>query len=96
MYVIKSPPALTTLKNLSRCSAYAIALSVCAVISSSISASTASPTTGNLNQNLSSWQQIEAQGSNQDVYFYAWGGDPQINAIYSGQPNKSMINIILI
>ncbi|GAF59019.1 LOW QUALITY PROTEIN: ABC transporter, periplasmic substrate-binding protein YnjB [Psychrobacter sp. JCM 18902] len=81
MYVIKSPPALTTLKNLSRCSAYAIALSVCAVISSSISASTASPTTGNLNQNLSSWQQIEAQGSNQDVYFYAWGGDPQINAI---------------
>ncbi|WP_201614170.1 ABC transporter substrate-binding protein [Psychrobacter sp. JCM 18902] len=80
MYVIKSPPALTTLKNLSRCSAYAIALSVCAVISSSISASTASPTTGNLNQNLSSWQQIEAQGSNQDVYFYAWGGDPQINA----------------
>ncbi|WP_201540338.1 ABC transporter substrate-binding protein [Psychrobacter sp. 1044] len=80
MYVIKSLPALPTLKNLSRYSAYAIALSVCAVISSSISASTASPTTGNLNQNLSSWQQIEAQGSNQDVYFYAWGGDPQINA----------------
>ena len=80
MYVIKSLPALPTLKNLSRYSAYAIALSVCAVISSSISASTASPTTGNLNQNLSSWQQIEAQGENQDVYFYAWGGDPQINA----------------
>ena len=80
MYVIKSLPAMPTLKNLSRYSAYAIALSVCAVISSSISASTASPTTGNLNQNLSSWQQIEAQGENQDVYFYAWGGDPQINA----------------
>lgn len=26
------------------------------------------------------WQQIEAQGKNQEVYFYAWGGDPQINA----------------
>lgn len=80
MYVIKSLPALTTLKNLSRYSIYAMVLSVCVVISSSISASTASPTTGNLNQNLSSWQQIEAQGENQDVYFYAWGGDPQINA----------------
>ena len=80
MYVIKSLPALPTLKNLSRYSAYAMALSVCAVISSSISASTASPTTDDLNQNLSSWQQIEAQGSNQDVYFYAWGGDPQINS----------------
>lgn len=76
MYVIKSLPALTMLKNLSRYSAYAMALSVCI----GISASTASPTTSNLNQNLSSWQQIEAQGKNQDVYFYAWGGDPQINA----------------
>ena len=76
MYVIKSLPALTTLKNLSRYSTYAMVLSICA----GISASTASPTTGNLNQNLSSWQQIEAQGENQDVYFYAWGGDPQINA----------------
>tara|TARA_R110001606_G_scaffold345896_1_gene494791 strand:+ start:818 stop:2056 length:1239 start_codon:yes stop_codon:yes gene_type:complete len=45
-----------------------------------ISASTASSTTANINQDLSPWQQIEAQGSNQDVYFYAWGGDPQINA----------------
>jgi len=45
-----------------------------------ISASTASPTIANINQDLSPWQQIEAQGSNQDVYFYAWGGDPQINA----------------
>ena len=66
MYVIKSLPALAMLKNLSRYSAYAMVLSVCV----GISASTASPTTGNLNQNLSSWQQIEAQGSNQYVYFY--------------------------
>ncbi|MGM8899254.1 MULTISPECIES: ABC transporter substrate-binding protein [unclassified Psychrobacter] len=80
MYVIKSLPALPTLKNLSRYSAYAVALSVCAVISSSISANTASSTTAVSNEVSSYWQQIETQGKNQDVYFYAWGGDPQINA----------------
>ena len=26
------------------------------------------------------WQTIQSQGKNQRVYFYAWGGDPQINA----------------
>ena len=26
------------------------------------------------------WQTIQSQGKNQPVYFYAWGGDPQINA----------------
>lgn len=80
MYVIKSLPALTMLKNLSRYSAYAMMLSVCTVISSSISASTAASTTVASAAAQSPWQQIEAQGSNQDVYFYAWGGDPQINA----------------
>ena len=80
MYVIKSLPALTMLKNLSRYSAYAVALSICTVISSSISASTASSITVTSTKEPSHWQQIEAQGKNQDVYFYAWGGDPQINA----------------
>lgn len=28
----------------------------------------------------SDWQHIEDQGKNQEVYFYAWGGDVQINA----------------
>nr|WP_283107829.1 ABC transporter substrate-binding protein [Shewanella basaltis] len=28
---------------------------------------------------LSAWEEIESRGSNQDVYFHAWGGDPQIN-----------------
>ncbi|WP_223418608.1 ABC transporter substrate-binding protein [Shewanella inventionis] len=28
---------------------------------------------------LAVWEQIEARGVNQDVYFHAWGGDPQIN-----------------
>jgi len=27
----------------------------------------------------SSWPEIESRGANQDVYFHAWGGDPQIN-----------------
>ena len=68
--------ALPMLKRLTRYSTYAMVMSICI----GISASTASPTTANINQDLSPWQQIEAQGSNQDVYFYAWGGDPQINA----------------
>ncbi|MBH0007653.1 ABC transporter substrate-binding protein [Psychrobacter sp. SWN149] len=68
--------ALPMLKRLTRYSTYAMVMSICI----GISASTASPTNANINQYLSPWQQIEAQGSNQDVYFYAWGGDPQINA----------------
>ncbi len=68
--------ALPMLKRLTRYSTYAMVMSICI----GISASTASPTTARVNQDLSPWQQIEAQGSNQDVYFYAWGGDPQINA----------------
>ncbi len=68
--------ALPMLKRFTRYSTYAMVMSICI----GISASTASPTTANINQDLSPWQQIEAQGSNQDVYFYAWGGDPQINA----------------
>ena len=68
--------ALPMFKRLTRYSTYAMVMSICI----GISASTASPTNANINQDLSPWQQIEAQGSNQDVYFYAWGGDPQINA----------------
>ncbi|MGP4733833.1 MULTISPECIES: ABC transporter substrate-binding protein [unclassified Psychrobacter] len=68
--------ALPMLKRLTRYSTYAMVMSICI----GISASTASPTTANINKDLSPWQQIEAKGSNQDVYFYAWGGDPQINA----------------
>ena len=68
--------ALPMLKRLTRYSTYAMVMSICI----GISASTASPTTANINQDLSPWQQIEAKGSNQDIYFYAWGGDPQINA----------------
>ena len=75
---------LPMLKRLTRYSTYAMVMSICI----GISASTASPTTANINQDLSPWQQIEAQGSNQDVYFYAWGGDPQINAYLQWVANQ--------
>lgn len=73
MDVITSLPVL---KRLTRYSTYLMTLGLCV----GISASTASTETTHANEPLSAWQQIEAQGSNQDVYFYAWGGDPQINA----------------
>lgn len=76
MHVIKSLQVSSTLKNLSRYSIYAMALGICM----GISASTASITTVSDDKSLSHWQQVQETGKNQDVYFYAWGGDPQINA----------------
>ena len=76
MRVIKSLQASSTLKNLSRYSIYAMALGICM----GISASTASTTNVSDDKSLSHWQQVQETGKNQDVYFYAWGGDPQINA----------------
>jgi len=76
MHVIKSFSALKTLKSITRYSSYSMALSICV----GISASTASPSAVTDAEGQSHWQQIEAQGKNKDVYFYAWGGDPQINA----------------
>lgn len=68
--------SLPMLKYLTRYSTCAAMLGICV----GISASTASTNNAMNDQTLSPWQQIEAQGKNQDVYFYAWGGDPQINA----------------
>ncbi|PYE39859.1 ABC transporter substrate-binding protein [Psychrobacter fozii] len=76
MHPTKALPTRTMLKNVMRYSSYAMALSVCI----GISASTASPNIGSSDGKESPWQQVESQGKNQDVYFYAWGGDPQINA----------------
>ncbi|WP_201588501.1 ABC transporter substrate-binding protein [Psychrobacter sp. Pi2-51] len=76
MHVIKSLQASSTLKNLSRYSIYAMALGICM----GISASTASTTNVSDDKSLSHWQQVQETGKNQEVYFYAWGGDPQINA----------------
>ncbi|GAA0805571.1 ABC transporter substrate-binding protein [Psychrobacter piscatorii] len=68
--------SLPMLRRIKQYSAYAMLLGICV----GISASTASTDTATSDQTLSPWQQIETQGKNQDVYFYAWGGDPQINA----------------
>ena len=68
--------SLPMLRRIKQYSIYAMVLGICV----GISASTASTNNATSDQTLSPWQQIEAQGKNQDVYFYAWGGDPQINA----------------
>ncbi|MGP4714191.1 ABC transporter substrate-binding protein [Psychrobacter sp. DM8] len=67
---------LPAIQNTIRYSSYAIAVGVCA----SISASTASTIAVLSNDNQPHWQQVQKAGENQDVYFHAWGGDPQINA----------------
>jgi putative thiamine transport system substrate-binding protein len=44
------------------------------------------------------WQNIESQGENKDVYFYAWGGDAQINSYiqWAAKQVKAQYNINLI
>lgn len=71
---------LPALKRLTRYGTYAIVLSVCAAISASLSASSSSSNEVARTEQPSYWQQIQGLGKNQDVYFHAWGGDPQINA----------------
>ena len=76
MPVTRPSLAREMLKNLSRYSTYAIAISACM----SITASSALNDHLSKDKPLSQWQQTEKSGENQDVYFHAWGGDPQINA----------------
>lgn len=77
MNALLASPTFKTLRQYSRYSSYAIALSFCLGISAS-SASTTSSAAGRNVQ--SSWEQPYERGKNQDVYFHAWGGDPQVNA----------------
>lgn len=46
----------------------------------------------------SRWQNIESLGSNQSVYFHAWGGDAQINAYiqWAAEKVKNNYNINLV
>lgn len=76
-------------QTLSRYSFYCIAFCICLVISFKSLAST---------QLQSRWQQIESLGKNQSVYFYAWGGDAQINAYiqWAAQQVKAKYNINLV
>lgn len=94
MQVTRPSSAVKALKNLSRYSAYAIALSACM----SISASTASTNPLTTDETLSEWQQVQKSGENQDVYFHAWGGDPQINAYiqWAAQALDDAYNINLV
>ena len=94
MQVTRPSSAVKALKNLSRYSAYAIALSACM----SISASTASINPLTTDETLSEWQQVQKSGENQDVYFHAWGGDPQINAYiqWAAQALDDAYNINLV
>lgn len=94
MQVTRPSSAVKALKNLSRYSAYAIALSACM----SISASTTSTNPLTTDETLSEWQQVQKSGENQDVYFHAWGGDPQINAYiqWAAQALDDAYNINLV
>ncbi|WP_289169463.1 ABC transporter substrate-binding protein [uncultured Pseudoalteromonas sp.] len=76
-------------QTLSRYSFCCVAFCICLVISFKSLAST---------QLQSRWQQIESLGKNQSVYFYAWGGDAQINAYiqWAAQQVKAKYNINLV
>tara|TARA_B110000211_G_scaffold62239_1_gene70718 strand:+ start:94 stop:1371 length:1278 start_codon:yes stop_codon:yes gene_type:complete len=74
---------------LSRYSFCCVAFCICLVISFKSLAST---------QLQSRWQQVESLGKDQSVYFYAWGGDAQINAYiqWAAQQVKTKYNINLV
>ncbi len=97
MHVIKSLPALTNLQTITRYSVYCTVLSVCLGISAS-TASTPNATNTESQSYTLQWQQIEKLGKNQDVYFHAWGGDPQINAYlrWAGKKLNDKYNINLV
>ncbi|XQW83498.1 ABC transporter substrate-binding protein [Thalassotalea piscium] len=50
------------------------------------------------NASTTYWQQIERQGKDQEVYFYAWGGDAQINAYiqWAAKQLKTKYNLNLV
>ncbi len=76
-------------QTLSRYSLCFVAFCICLVISFKSLAST---------QLQSRWQHVESLGKDQSVYFYAWGGDAQINAYiqWAAQQVKTNYNINLV
>lgn len=76
-------------QTLSRYSLFCVAFCICLVISFKSLAST---------QLQSRWQQVEKLGKDQSVYFYAWGGDAQINAYiqWAAEQVKAKYNIELV
>ncbi|OXL20323.1 ABC transporter substrate-binding protein [Psychrobacter sp. DAB_AL32B] len=89
-------PAIKPWLTLTRYRLYWVALGFFLSICVGITASTAITHTSIEEQSY--WQQIETQGKNQEVYFYAWGGDPQINAYlqWVAKQVKAKYNINLV
>ncbi len=95
-------------QTLTRYSFCCVAFCVCAIVNLAVFSSTAfanpainSNSKSNLvinTQQGSRWQQVQTLGRNQDVYFYAWGGDAQINAYiqWAAQQVKTKYNINLV
>ncbi|WP_350602786.1 ABC transporter substrate-binding protein [Pseudoalteromonas sp. SMN1298-MNA-CIBAN-0114] len=95
-------------QTLVRYSFCCVAFCVCAIANLAVFSSIAFANTvinSNSKSNLvintqqgSRWQQVQTLGRNQDVYFYAWGGDAQINAYiqWAAQQVKTKYNINLV
>ena len=79
-----------------RYSVYCVAFCVCLITSLSTFANNSAH---NMSKELlTRWENIETLGNNQSVYFYAWGGDAQINAYiqWAAQQVKTKYNINLV
>ncbi|CAM2894286.1 ABC transporter substrate-binding protein [Pseudoalteromonas distincta] len=95
-------------QTLTRYSFCCVAFCVCAIVNLAVFSSTAFANTvinsknkSNLvinTQQQSRWQKVQTLGRNQNVYFYAWGGDAQINAYiqWAAQQVKTKYNINLV
>lgn len=93
-------------QTLTRYSVYCVALCVCitaslAALSTTTFANTMTSQVAEINDSIalqSRWKNIKERGKNQEVYFYAWGGDAQINAYiqWAAKQVKAMYNINLV
>ncbi|ALS34855.1 putative thiamine transport system substrate-binding protein [Pseudoalteromonas translucida KMM 520] len=75
---------------------YCVAFCICLITSLSTFANSNAQ---NMSKDLvTRWKNIETLGNNQSVYFYAWGGDAQINAYiqWAAQQVKTKYNINLV
>ncbi|MBH0073480.1 ABC transporter substrate-binding protein [Pseudoalteromonas sp. NZS127] len=79
-----------------RYSVYCVAF--CVYLITSLSTFANNSTHNMSKERLTRWESIETLGNNQSVYFYAWGGDAQINAYiqWAAQQVKTKYNINLV
>lgn len=99
MHTIKSWQALTRyyFGNIAFCVCISLFLSSFGSLSFNVAFANASTSVVTTVEQQSRWKHIENTGKNQDVYFYAWGGDIQINAYiqWAAQQVKAEYNINL-